>query len=331
MTRMAAEPHRYTPTPMPAGSVRATLDALERLRVNIQRVYIGNNQAVDRLMVCLLARGHVLIEDVPGVGKTVLATALARSIDCQFSRIQLTPDLLPSDVLGVSIYDRATGDFNFKRGPIFANIVLADEINRTTPRTQSALLESMNEGTVSIDGRVIALEPPFMVIATQNPYEFEGTYLLPENQLDRFLMQIHLGYPSAADEARVIESRPSESTLHALGAVLTRAEVLHLQSQADEVKLDRALVDYIIAIAAATRRHEELQVGLSPRATLALSHAARATALLAGRDYCIPEDIYANAEAVGGHRVVPRAAISNDSGAGRRILSSVLRTVPSPS
>ncbi len=311
-------------------TAQSASQAIRRLRENIQRVFIGNSDAVDRLITCLLARGHVLIEDVPGVGKTVLATALAKSLDCSFSRIQLTPDLLPSDVLGVSIYDRATGDFQFKRGPIFANIVLADEINRTTPRTQSALLESMNEATVSIDGRVVPLDQPFMVIATQNPYEFEGTYLLPENQLDRFLMQIKLGYPSASDEARVIETRPGEGTLHALAPVLTREEVQRLQAEADRVSLDRALVEYIIAIATATRSHEELQVGLSPRGTLALSHAARATALLAGRDYCIPEDIYSNVEVVCSHRIVARASISNDSSVGRRIIAEVMRTVPSP-
>ncbi|HVZ94227.1 MAG TPA: MoxR family ATPase [Phycisphaerales bacterium] len=315
---------------MPAATARTALDAIERLRGNIERVFIGNREAVDRLVVCLLARGHILIEDVPGVGKTVLATALAKSIDCSFSRIQLTPDMLPSDVLGVSIYDRDTGVFNFKRGPIFAHIVLADEVNRTTPRTQAALLESMNEATVSVEGKVLALDQPFIVIATQNPYEFEGTYMLPENQLDRFLMQIHLGYPSPADEARVIETRPGEATLHNLGAVLSREDVLRLQSEADRVRLDRTLVDYIIAIATATRSNNELQIGLSPRGTVALSLAARATALLNGRDYCIPEDVYTNVEAVAGHRVVPRAAISNDSAAGRRIIADVMRTVPAP-
>lgn len=332
MNPLAAADAPYTSPVMhaPAGTARSAQDAIDRLRANIERVFIGNRDAVDRLIVCLLARGHVLIEDAPGVGKTVLATALARSIDCSFSRIQLTPDLLPSDVLGVSVYDRATGEFQFKRGPIFANIVLADEINRTTPRTQSALLESMNEATVSVDGRVIPLEPPFMVVATQNPYEFEGTYLLPENQLDRFLMQIHLGYPSAADEARVIETRPGETSLHTLAPVLSREDVLGLQKEADAVRLDRALIDYIIALAAATRKHEELQVGLSPRGTLALSHAARATALLHGRDYCIPEDVYTNVEVVSAHRVVPRAAVSNDSGAGRRIIASIVHAVASP-
>ncbi len=309
----------YTRGRMKKSDVASTI---ESLRENIHRVFIGNSDAVDRLVCCLLARGHVLIEDVPGVGKTVLATALARSISGTFSRIQLTPDMLPGDVLGVSVYDRETGEFQFKRGPIFANIVLADEINRTTPRTQSSLLESMNEATVSVDGRMIPLERPFMVIATQNPYEFEGTYLLPENQLDRFLMQIGLGYPSAEDEARVIETRPADTTLHSLHPVLTCEQTLALQAQVDEVRLDRALVDYIIALANSTRQHEGLRVGLSPRGTISLAQAARATALLQGRDYCIPEDIIDNVVAVGAHRVVCR---SFSHGADVRTASQILR------
>ncbi|MBL0928493.1 MAG: AAA family ATPase [Phycisphaerales bacterium] len=306
-------------------------DAVARLRANIARVFIGNPEAVDRLICCLLARGHVLIEDVPGVGKTVLATALARSIDCTFSRIQLTPDLLPSDVLGVSVFDRDSGRFTFKRGPIFANIVLADEVNRTTPRTQSALLESMNEATVTVDGQVLALEQPFMVVATQNPYEFEGTYLLPENQLDRFLMQISLGYPAPEDEARILDVRPAERALHELAPVLHREDVVALQQAADAVRLDRSLIDWIIAIASETRRHEALQVGLSPRGTLALSHAARATALLNGRDYCVPEDILQNAVAVCAHRVVTKAYLqTGDMSGARAVIEGVLETVPSP-
>jgi MoxR-like ATPase len=305
--------------------------SIERLRTNIQQVFIGNGEAVDRLVCCLMARGHVLIEDVPGVGKTVLATALARSVSGTFSRIQLTPDMLPGDVLGVSVYDRDSGEFQFKRGPIFANIVLADEINRTTPRTQSSLLESMNEATVSVDGRMIPLEQPFMVIATQNPYEFEGTYLLPENQLDRFLMQIGLGYPSADDEARVIETRPAETALHDLRPVLTTAETLQLQARVHDVRLDRSLVDYIVALANATRQHEGLQVGLSPRGTISLAQAARATALLQGRDYCIPEDIIDNVLAVGAHRVVCRSfGHGADVRTASQILRETMQRVPAP-
>jgi len=304
---------------------------LNALRESIASVYIGNSAAVDQLLVCLLARGHALIEDVPGVGKTVLATTLARSLDCSFSRIQLTPDLLPADVLGVSIFNRETNEFEFKRGPIFANIVLADEINRTTPRTQSAMLEAMSEGSVSTDGRNYPLDRPFMVIATQNPYAFEGTYPLPENQLDRFLMQIGLGYPSAADEARVIEQRPAETALPDLSPVLHAEDVLRVQQAVDKVRLDRSLVEYLVAFAQATREHEDLRVGLSPRGSLALAQVARATAFLAGREFVIPEDIFDNAVSVAAHRIVPRSIGAGlDHAASRAIVEETLRRVPSP-
>lgn len=304
---------------------------LDRLRASIAGVYIGNMEAVDRLLVCLLARGHALIEDVPGVGKTVLATTLARSLDASFARIQLTPDLLPADVLGVSVFNREAHTFEFKKGPIFANIVLADEINRTTPRTQSAMLEAMSEGSVSTDGQTYPLDRPFMVIATQNPYAFEGTYPLPENQLDRFLMQIGLGYPSAADEARVIEQRPAETALPELEPVLHAADVLKAQHAVDRVRLDRSLVEYLVAFAQATREHEELRVGLSPRGSLALAQAARATALLAGRDFVIPEDIIDNAVPVAAHRIVLRSmGAGMDHAASAAIVEQALQRVPSP-
>lgn len=303
--------------------------AIDKLRENIARVFLGNLAAVDRVICCLLARGHILIEDVPGVGKTVLATAMARSIDCTFNRIQLTPDLMPSDVLGVSVLDRVSGDFVFKKGPIFANIVLADEINRTTPRTQTALLEAMNEATVSVDGRVYRLEQPFMVIATQNPYEFEGTYILPENQLDRFLMRTNLGYPSPDEEARVLDLRPASHYLPQLEPVLHPDDVVALQKQVDEVRMDRSLLNYIVEFAGATRHHEELQVGLSPRGSLALAQAARATAVLQGRDYTIPEDILRNIPPVCAHRVIPRA-YHQESDSAARILQGIVETIESP-
>jgi MoxR-like ATPase len=308
-----------------------TQPPVARLRENIARVFLGNPEAVDRVICCLLARGHVLIEDVPGVGKTVLATALAKSIDCSFSRIQLTPDLLPSDILGVSIYDKQTGEFVFKPGAIFANIILADEINRTTPRTQSALLEAMNEATVSVDGRVLPLEPPFMVVATQNPYEFEGTYRLPENQLDRFLMRTHLGYPSPAEEARVLTLRPANSALRQLEPVMTRAEVIELQQAVDDVRVDQVLLDYVIRLANVTRSDEELRVGLSPRGALALAQAARAAAVLAGRAYAVPEDIIDRILPVCAHRVVPRASFADtEAGAAERILTRIVQSIDSP-
>jgi MoxR-like ATPase len=260
----------------------------------------------------------------------VLATAVAKSIDCSFSRIQLTPDLMPTDVLGVSIYDRTTGEFVFKNGPIFANIVLADEINRTTPRTQTALLEAMNEATVSIDGKVHVLEQPFMVVATQNPYEFEGTYILPENQLDRFLMRTRLGYPSPKDEARVLDLRPANHALPQLEPVLHKTDVVKLQQQVDEVRLDQSLVDYIISLANATRNHPDLQVGLSPRGSLALAQAARATAALAGRDYVVPEDVTGNIQPVCAHRIVTRSHLEGSGGESGRILDGVVRGLKSP-
>ncbi|MEO1130143.1 MAG: AAA family ATPase, partial [Planctomycetota bacterium] len=239
--------------------------------------------------------------------------------------------LLPSDVLGVSVYDRNAGVFEFKRGPIFAHIVLADEINRTTPRTQSALLESMNEAQVSVDGRTLPIDPPFMVVATQNPYEFEGTYALPENQLDRFLMQISLGYPEPSDEIRILEERPSENALADLTPVMGAADVVDLQHATDAVRMDRSLLDYVVAIAGATRQHAELHLGLSTRGSLALTQSARARALLGGRDYCIPEDITESIVPVCAHRVLSHAYVrGGDTETSKRVLQEVLQTVPSP-
>jgi len=307
------------------------MEQLARLRQNVTSVFMGNAQAVDRLLVCLLARGHVLIEDVPGVGKTVLANALARSLRCSFNRIQCTPDLLPADITGTSVFNRQTGIFEFRRGPIFANVVLADEINRTTPRTQSALLEAMSDATVSADGAVYELPRPFMVVATQNPYEFEGTYFLPENQLDRFLMRVSLGYPSPDDEARILRTQPGRTVLRALEPVMGSDEVIALQEQADAVRFDQSLGDYVIALASATREHEELQVGISPRGSLALAQAAKATALISGRTHCIPEDVVSCVLPVCSHRVISKTYMhSGDTMTTRRIMQQVLETVASP-
>ena len=235
-----------------------TTPSIDAIRTAIASVFIGNDAAIDRVICCMLARGHLLIEDVPGVGKTILASAIAKSVRCSLSRIQLTPDMLPADLLGVSIYDRETGSFAFKRGPIFANIVLADEINRTTPRTQTALLEAMNEANVSIDGTVHKLDQPFMVIATQNPYDFEGTYALPENQLDRFLMRLSLGYPDAANERRILETRPAATILDTLEAVIDKDELVELQARTDRVEIEAAILGYIVRFAHATRDDEAL-------------------------------------------------------------------------
>lgn len=304
---------------------------IQRLRENITSVYMGNAAAVDRIIVCLLARGHVLIEDVPGVGKTVLANALAKSLDCSFARIQCTPDLMPTDIIGLTIYDRQRNEFEFKPGPVFHNIVLADEINRTTPRTQSALLEAMSETNVSVEGQTHPLPTPFMVVATQNPYEFEGTYFLPENQLDRFLMRVSLGYPAPDDEARIVEKQPARNALVNLKPVMSGDELIDLQNKVDAVKMDQALVDYVVTLAGATRDNEDLQVGISPRGTLAISQAARATALIHGRDYCIPEDIVSNVLPVTAHRIISKTYMhAGDTATSRRIMQQVLETVPSP-
>jgi MoxR-like ATPase len=306
-------------------------DLIERLRANITAVYMGNVAAVDRVICCLLARGHVLIEDVPGVGKTVLAHALAKSLDCKFSRIQCTPDLLPSDITGVTIFNREGHAFEFKKGPVFANIVIADEINRTTPRTQSALLEAMSESTVTAEGESHHLPEPFMVLATQNPYEFEGTYFLPENQLDRFLMRISLGYPAPDDESRILIQQPARTTLADLRPVTTGDEILALQNEVDRIRIDQSLLEYIISLASATRQNEDLQVGISPRGALALTQAARATALMSGRDYCIPEDIIANVIPVCAHRVISKTYMhTGDTVTTKRLIQQVLETVPSP-
>ena len=304
---------------------------LESLRANIQRVFMGNQTAIEKMIVCLLARGHVLIEDVPGVGKTILATSLARSLDCSLSRIQLTPDLLPSDVLGVTVWDQRTGEFVFKPGPIFSNIILADEINRTTPRTQSALLEAMNEAQVSIDGLTRKLIQPFIVIATQNPFEFEGTYFLPESQLDRFLMRLHLGYPSSEDEARILEKDPSRTALAELEPVMTAEDLVEFQMMVHQVKVDPTLMDYVIRIANATRSNDQLQIGLSPRGSLALVQAARSTALIHGRDYVVPDDIISNVQSVCAHRVISKTYMHDANGeTTARVMQQVLETVQSP-
>ena len=304
---------------------------IDRLRENIGKVFLGHPKTVDLLLIGLLARGHVLIEDVPGVGKTVLARSLARSIDCRFSRIQLTPDLLPGDVLGVSVYNSQTRDFEFKPGPVFANIVLADEINRTTPRTQSALLEAMSEEQVSIENQTFPLQRPFMVVATQNPFEFEGTYHLPENQLDRFLLRISVGYPDRLSEQRILVTEPGRTTLEHLAAVAHAQEIVALQDRLASVRIDPMVLDYILDLVEATRHSDELHLGVSPRGALALTHASQASALLERRDYVIPDDVKGLFIAACAHRVIGKSYLHNgDSRGAEAILKKILERVPAP-
>ncbi len=292
----------------------------------------GKPEAVNLSLVCLLAGGHLLIEDVPGVGKTTLAQALARSVSCTFHRLQFTSDMLPSDVLGVTIYNAHTGAFEFKRGPIFTNFLLADEINRTTPRTQSALLEAMNEQQVTIDGRSHPLPRPFMVIATQNPVEHHGTYPLPESQFDRFLMRLRIGYPAVESEREILRNSETSGAASA-PAALSADEVVELQNMVQRVSVEESLIDYMLAIVARTRNHEALSLGVSPRGSQALFRASQAQALIEGRDYVVPHDIKRLAVPIFGHRVVvaSRAAlVQRKSDLGERIIEEILQHIDVP-
>src|SRR5215467_9940411 len=285
----------------------ATSQVVSELRRTIARAIYGKEEAIQLALITLLARGHLLIEDVPGVGKTTLAQALAKSFQCGFQRVQFTSDLLPSDVLGVSVYNPETRDFEFRSGPIFANVVLADEINRTTPRTQSALLEAMNDAQVTVDGKSMPLPNPFLVIATQNPVEHHGTYPLPESQLDRFLMRIEMGYPSHETEKEILRKRANDDPLHSLQPVADVHEVLAMQEAVTHIKVDSSLQDYALDIVNKTRKSDQLALGVSPRGTLLLQRAAQARAFLDGRDYCLPDDFKQLAVAVFAHRVVASA------------------------
>ncbi len=304
---------------------------IDRLRKNIGNVFLGDVRSIDLMLTALFGRGHVLIEDVPGVGKTVLARAMARSIDCKFTRIQLTPDLLPSDVIGVSVFNSQAQTFDFKPGPIFANIVLADEINRTTPRTQSALLEAMSEEQVSIENQTLPLKRPFMVVATQNPFEFEGTYYLPENQLDRFLLRIQLGYPGRTAEHRILTTQPGRTALDQLKPVMSAAEVVEIQDKTSKTRMDSLIVDYVLDLADATRHHEQLHLGVSPRGALALTQACQAAAVVSGRDYVTPDDVKTLFIPCCAHRVVSKTYLHNgDLAATSRVLQTILDRIPAP-
>jgi MoxR-like ATPase len=305
-------------------------EGLRALKAQLERVILGKPEALDHVLVALLSGSHLLMEDVPGVGKTTLAKALAKSFAGDFKRVQFTPDLLPTDILGSSVYSPKDGSFTFKEGPVFTHVLLADEINRASPRTQSALLEAMSEGQVSIEGTTRKLAAPFLVIATQNPVDFHGTYPLPEAQLDRFGVRISLGYPGPEHELEVLYSQRERHPLESVAPVLDGAAVQHLQSAVHAVNLDRRLGEYIVALAEATRRHPSVQLGCSPRGTLALFRASQARAFLEGRDYAVPEDVKAEAVVVLAHRLgletkARYAGVSKES-----VVQEVLGTIPVP-
>lgn len=308
-------------------------EKIRHLQVNIEQVIKGKPEVIRLTLTTLLARGHLLIEDIPGVGKTTLAHSLARSLDSSFRRIQFTSDLLPSDILGVTIYNQQTQAFEFKPGPIFANIILADEINRTTPKTQSSLLEAMNDVQISMDSHTYPLPRPFMVMATQNPLEYHGTYPLPESQLDRFMMRIRIGYPDPADEKVILTTQRLFQPAGDLKPVLMGTEVLEFQNAVDRVRMEQSLVDYLLSLVQATRTSHLLTLGVSPRGAMALYKAAQAYAFVDGRTYCLPDDIKRLAPMVFAHRVIINTQVETFNRRGEDaelILQELVNQVPVP-
>ena len=294
---------------------------------NVAKVIIGKKPVIERALAAVIAQGHLLIEDVPGVGKTMLAKSISVSIACSFKRIQFTPDLLPSDIVGVSIYNQSTGEFQFRPGPVMSQVVLVDEINRATPKTQSALLEAMEELQVTVDGVTRPLDRPFVVMATQNPIEYEGTFPLPEAQLDRFLMRISMGYPSFEEELSVIEGQEKTHPIDLLEAVATSDNVIKLQDAAKDIYVDTAVREYIVSLIEATRNHEDVSLGASPRASLGMFRAVRAIAILRDRDYVIPDDVKELAYAVLAHRLILSSAARMRGLQPRQVIEGLLETV----
>ncbi|HTB80131.1 MAG TPA: MoxR family ATPase [Opitutaceae bacterium] len=309
-----------------AAQISETKQTFDRLRANLGRTIKGKADVIEQVLVCLAAGGHLLIEDLPGLGKTTLAYALARSMDCAFARIQFTSDLLPSDVTGVAIYDETVKEFVFKRGPVFANIVLADEINRATPKTQSALLEVMDRGKVTVDGKAYAVGVPFMVFATQNPVDYEGTFPLPESQMDRFLMRLQMGYPQGADELDILRTARLNYDAIELNPVVTHGDMLKLQALALQVFVEESVLEYILKIVAATRTEAEFKAGVSVRGGLALKCAVQARALSQGRDFVVPEDVTVLVAPVCAHRLA-LARPAGDALEERRAIAAALRRI----
>jgi len=318
---------------MPAAQVAEAKHALDRLRSAMRRTIKGKDEVIDRVIVCLVAGGHLLIEDLPGVGKTTLAYTLARALDATFARIQFTSDLLPGDVTGVAIYDEAVKQFVFKRGPVFAHIVLADEINRATPKTQSALLEVMDRARVTVDGETHAVGAPFMVFATQNPVDYEGTFPLPESQMDRFLMRLQMGYPKPEHELEILRLAHTSYDAIAQAPVLAREDVLRLQAAVARVFVEDSVLDYVLRLVTATRTEAEFRAGASVRAGLALRTAAQARALVLGRDFVLPEDVMELAGPVLAHRLAlarPAGDALEERRAVAAVLKRILASVPAP-
>lgn len=303
---------------------------IDKVFENIHKVMVGKEEIAVLSMTALLAKGHVLLEDVPGMGKTMLVRTLAKSLDCDFKRIQFTPDLLPSDVTGVSIYNPKTLEFEFRKGPIFGNIVLADEINRTSPKTQSALLEGMEENSITADGTTLQLEQPFFVMATQNPIEYEGTYPLPEAQLDRFLMKLNMGYPTMAEEMEMLERIATHHPIESLQAVMTQTELLALQEEAESVYVDRNVSQYIIQLVRSTREHPAIFLGVSPRGAISLMKAAKAFAFIHGRDYVLPDDVKYLAPFVLSHRIILQAEARYDGKSNQQVIKDIVQNAYIP-